>query len=88
MPAEAVAPPEPEPPQIVTSDATPERLGVMLAHNWKGLACYRDELAGWLGGMDRYSKGESEKSFWTEAYGARPYTIDRVKAGGSLEFLV
>ena len=77
-------PSQPEPPRIATSDVTPEKLGVLLAKNPKGLACFRDELSGWLGGMNRYAKGEGERSFWTEAYGARPYTIDRVKVGGSI----
>jgi hypothetical protein len=83
MPASAVVPDEPQPPRIITSDVTPEKLGALLKANPKGLLNTRDELSGWLQGFDRYSKG-GERSFWLEAYGARPYTIDRVKAGGSL----
>ena len=83
MPAAAVAPPEPERPRVATSDTTPERLGTLLANNPKGLVQVRDELSGWLLSFDRYSKG-GERSFYIEAFGARPYTIDRVKAGGSV----
>ena len=83
MPQGAMVPPEPERPRIITNDATPERLGSMLAANPKGLFSVRDELSGWLLGFDRYSRG-GERSFWIEAFGGRPFTIDRVKAGGSL----
>ena len=83
MPVGAEAPEEPEPPRILTADVTPERLGTLLCNNPKGLLNTRDELSGWLLGFDRYNKG-GERSFWLEAYGARPYTIDRVKAGGSV----
>ncbi len=36
---------------------------------------FRDELAGWLLSFDRYSPGGRE--FWLEAYGGRPFVIDR-----------
>jgi putative DNA primase/helicase len=55
----------------------------MLAANPKGLFHVRDELSGWILGFDRYSKG-GERSFWVEAYGGDTFTIDRVKAGGSI----
>ena len=83
MPVGAESPEEPEAPRILTSDVTPERLGTLLSNNPRGLLNTRDELSGWLLGFDRYNKG-GERSFWLEAYGARPYTIDRVKAGGSV----
>ena len=83
MPAAADVPPDPERPRVITSDVTPERLGALLAANPKGLLNTRDELSGWLLGFDRYNKG-GERSFWIEAYGGRPFTIDRVKAGGSV----
>jgi hypothetical protein len=37
----------------------------------------RDELAGWLLGMNAYNEGA--RAFWIEAYGGRPYRLDRVK---------
>lgn len=84
IPTTAIAPPEPQRPRIVTSDVTPERLGALLAENPNGLLNTRDELSGWLQGFDRYSKG-GERSFWLEAFGGRSFTIDRVKAGGSVQ---
>ena len=37
----------------------------------------RDELAGWLEGMNRYS-GVSDRRFWLEAYGCRGFTAERM----------
>jgi hypothetical protein len=38
---------------------------------------HRDELAGWLLGMTAYS--DNARPFWIEAFGGRPYPVDRVK---------
>jgi hypothetical protein len=73
---------EPDPPnerRLVINDATPEKLIRLAAVNPYGLVHQRDELAGWLGGMDRYGGAGSERALWIEAYGARPYVLDRVK---------
>jgi putative DNA primase/helicase len=43
---------------------------------------YRDELAGWIGSFDRYSRGSAERGFWIETYGGRPYVIDRKQQKG------
>lgn len=78
MPADADDPPEPQRPRVRAGDATMERLAAMLAGLPKGLLYTRDELAGWIASFDRYSAG-GDRAFWIEAYGGRPYTIDRVK---------
>jgi len=39
-------------------DPTIEALAVLLLHQWRGLVMVRDELAGWIGGFDRYSQGK------------------------------
>jgi len=44
----------------------------------RGLLLARDELAGWLLGMERYAGGGSDRPFYLEAYGARPYTVERM----------
>lgn len=72
--------PEPKPPRIVVSDTTPEAMADVLAANPRGLLTTRDELAGWLESFERYTGGSS-RALWIEAFGARPYTIDRVKSG-------
>jgi hypothetical protein len=78
MPADAVAPIEPQRPRIRANDATQEKLAAMLAGLPKGLLYTRDELAGWIGNFDRYSGG-GDRQFWIETYGGRSYTADRVK---------
>lgn len=68
-------------PRILISDCTPEASAAVLAGNPRGIIATRDELSGWLGGMDKYNAG-AERSYWIEAYGGRSYRIDR-KSGKS-----
>ena len=39
----------------------------------------RDEIAGWLMGMDAYNP--AGRAFWLEAYGGRPYRVERRSHG-------
>ena len=80
MPEEAEEPEEPPRPRIKVTDATIEKLAILLSQYPKGLLQHRDEIAGWLENMSRYSAGGSDRTFWLEAYGGRPYSVDRVKA--------
>jgi len=65
-------------PRLVLSDITIEKVAMLLAHAApKGVLMHRDELAGWLLGMTAYNDGA--RAFWIEAYGGRPYRVDRVK---------
>jgi hypothetical protein len=82
MPQDALEPEEPHRRRTLTMDATPEALGPILVGNPQGVLSFRDELAGWLQGFDRYSPGGRE--FWLEAYGGRPFVIDRKGAKGPL----
>ena len=53
------------------SDLTIEKVADILARAApKGLLMVRDELAGWLLGMNRFNAGA--RAFWLEAYGGRP----------------
>jgi len=72
--ADAGAPPIRQ--RMRVSDATTEKMAELLSQTTRGLLMYRDELSGWLGGMDRYSNG-GDRPFWLEAYGGRPFTVDR-----------
>jgi hypothetical protein len=76
---------EPEPLQkrrFAVRDATTQRLARMMAANPRGLLLFRDELAGWLGAMDRYDSGKgADRAFWLEAYGGRRFTVDTMKEG-------
>lgn len=62
--------------RIAITDITTEKVAELLSTTWRGLLLARDELSGWLGGMDRYNGG-GDRPFWLEAYGGRSYTIDR-----------
>jgi Protein of unknown function (DUF3987) len=44
----------------------------------KGLQVIRDELAGWLLGLNNYN--DSRRAFWIEAYGGRPYRVERQRS--------
>lgn len=61
----------------VVNDGTIEKLGAIVAAQPRGTLQMRDELAGWLEGMNRYSSG-SDRPFWLEAYGGRPFTVERM----------
>lgn len=74
---------DPEPPQrrrVFSTDPTVAKAERMSAANPRGLLLVRDELAGWIAGMDRYSGG-GDRQFWLQAYGGRTWTPDRVKDG-------
>jgi len=70
--------PEPFLPRLSIADATVERLAVIVSKQPRGTLLARDELAGWLHGMTRYSGGGSDRPFWLEAYGGRGYTVERM----------
>ena len=78
LPLEAMEPKEPQQPRLVTSDSTIEKLALILSGNrGHGLLSYRDELSGWFLNFER--RGGSDRAFWVESYGGRPFTVDRVK---------
>ena len=69
---------EPVRPRFALTDATVEKIGAILASQPRGALVFRDELAGWLGGMTRYSGGGSDRPFWLEAYGGRAFMVERM----------
>ena len=75
--ADAIEPEKPARPRLVITDPTIEAAAELLQQNPRGLLFHRDELSGWLQNFER--RGGSDRSFWVEAYGGRPYTVDRVK---------
>lgn len=77
-PSECDAGLQPHIPRLVVNDTTIERLGTILSNQPRGTLQMRDELAGWLEGMSRYSGGGSDRPFWLEAYGGRSYTVERM----------
>jgi len=70
--------PPPHIPRLVVNDGTIERLGAILARQPRGTLQMRDELAGWLEGMQRYAGGGTDRPFWLEAFGGRGFTVERM----------
>jgi hypothetical protein len=70
--------PRPHVPRLVVNDGTIERLGAILARQPRGTLQMRDELAGWLEGMQRYAGGGTDRPFWLEAFGGRGFTVERM----------
>lgn len=80
----SVAPPEkPIPPaarRFVVSDTTTEALAPILLDNPRGVLLARDELAGWIGSFDRYSKagrGGADAPHYLSMHNGEAMTIDR-----------
>ena len=72
-------PPEPQAPRVRVNDITVEKVASVLATAApKGLLIVRDELAGWLLGMNAYN--DAGRAFWIESYGGRPYRVERQKS--------
>lgn len=77
--APAEAEPEPQAPRLRQNDVTVERVATLLAYAApKGLLVTRDELAGWLLGLTAYN--DAGRAFWIEAFGGRPYRVERQKS--------
>jgi hypothetical protein len=78
LPPVRSAGPEPQSPRLRQYDVTIERVAMLEATAApKGLLIIRDELAGWIEGMGAYNP--AARAFWVEAYGGRPYRVERVK---------
>lgn len=68
------------PPRLIVNDSTSEALARVEARSLRGLLVERDELAGLLEALERYSAGV-DRAYYLEGYNGGPYTMDRVKAG-------
>jgi hypothetical protein len=67
--------------RLLTSDATFESLHQVLSENPPGLFLLRDELGGWLAGLERQGR-EQERAFFLECWnGDSSFTIDRIGRG-------
>lgn len=67
--------------RLVTTDSTFEKLHELLSENPAGVLVIRDELSGWLAGLDREGR-EGERGFFLQAWsGDMSYTIDRIGRG-------
>ena len=79
LPSEAIIPTPPARHRIRLIDCTIEKAARLAASNgWALLQC-RDELAGWLGNMNRYSGHGGDRAFWLEAHRGRSFLVDRMR---------
>lgn len=67
---------KPQPISFLLKDFTPQSIAVAHKNNDKGLAIFRDELAGWIKGFDQYSKG-AEKEMMLELFNGDPHQVNR-----------
>lgn len=76
-------PKKPPCPRTIVSNTTVEALSEILKDNAQGVLCVYDELSGWFGSMDIYSKGGGgkDRAMWLEAYNGGPQRIDRIQRG-------
>jgi len=69
------------PRRLIVGDTTTESLAPLMAANPRGIFCSRDELAAWLGAIDRYSQRNggcsADQSFLLSAYNGMPHYVDR-----------
>lgn len=74
-------PVEPASRRALVTETTVEALAVKLADNPRGLLLARDELSGWLNGLDRYANksggGGSDEAFYLSCYNAESHAVDR-----------
>jgi TPR repeat protein len=75
---------EPEAPverRFITNDTTVEKLGELLRDNSRGILIFRDELIGFLRGMEREGH-EQDRAFYLEVWdGGGQFTYDRIGRG-------
>lgn len=80
-PPEAVVPAKALAPRTYTTDTTIAALAELLMNNPNGLLMLRDELAGWLNDMTRFSNS-SDRPHWLQMYSGATIVVDRVKFEG------
>jgi hypothetical protein len=64
-------------PRLFVSDATIEKIGVLMQARPQGMLMLADELAGLFLNMSRYTTGQ-DNEFWLECWNGNPYVIERM----------
>jgi putative DNA primase/helicase len=76
--AEPPPPVEPTMERVYADDTTVEALVVILEMNLRGILDYKDELTGWIGGLDQYKGGKgNDRQFWLSIHTNTPVVVDR-----------
>jgi Protein of unknown function (DUF3987)/Primase C terminal 2 (PriCT-2) len=82
---EGPKPDKPEEPQrFVVWNTTPDKLGELLSRSDRGLLVKSDELAGWIGSMEKYGNskaGMADRAFWLKAHDGGSHGYDRIGRG-------
>src|SRR5215208_4780307 len=86
------APPPPRAPdaeRVQVNDTTVEALIPILKENPRGVLLERDELVGWVKGMDQYKAGGrgNERQFWLSVWSNEPVSVDRKGQQGPVSVL-
>ena len=63
--------------RYIVSDITLEALADRLSENPHGLLVMVDELAGWIGSLDAYTKSNKDEAGWLSLHSGAPLTVDR-----------
>jgi hypothetical protein len=84
-PKRAERPQAPALERLTVTDATVEAAAAVLSVNRRGVLLLRDELSAWAANLEKYGGGD--RAFWIEAFGGRPYTVDRKKLGAKPMFI-
>jgi hypothetical protein len=70
--------------RLVSNDGTMEALQDILSRQTRGIGVVRDELAGWIGSMDKYAPGKgsaADRAFWLQSFNGGSHVVDRVMRG-------
>jgi hypothetical protein len=77
--------PEPtQPRRLVSHDGTIEAMQDIMVRQSRGVGIVRDELAGWIGSMEKYAPGKggaADRAFWLQSYNGGAHVVDRVARG-------
>ena len=78
-------PPEPVLRRLIVSDATTESLAPIMNENPRQLLMIKDELSGWVAGMDQYRAGRgADRQVFLSVWSGSPAIIDRKTQGAPI----
>ncbi len=70
--------------RLVSHDGTVEALADILSRQSRGIGVLRDELAGWIASLEKYSGargGGVDRAFYLQSFNGGPYIADRIGRG-------
>ena len=74
-----------QPERLLVGDITTEMLCEVMSRSNRGSLAEHDELAGWIGRMERYHSGgkgaSTDRAFYLRCWSGGPYTYDRKNSG-------